>query len=516
MTVKLMEVRKNAYFDSVSLMTLSNRLQKLDGVKNAMVAMATPINMELLERIGLVDDAVRQATPNDLLVVVEAETEDAAAAAVREGKESLFNRKKTAGGKREIAAATIREAVANDPGLNLAVISVAGRFAAREVRQALNSNLHVMLFSDNVSVEEELACKKLAHEKGLLLMGPDCGTAIINNAGLCFANQVSRGDIGLAAASGTGLQEVTALIDRLGGGITQAIGTGGRDLSEAIGGITMLDAIRALKDDEATRVIVLISKPPAEAVSEKVLHAARASGKPVVVCFIGGKGGVEDGLEFADSLEDAAVRAVRLAGGAPAGAFFAMPEEKVAAEARLLVPPQKYIRGMFCGGTLAAETEKVVGESFSGVYSNFSKKPERLLPDPLKSVGHSIVDLGDDQFTQGRPHPMIDPTIRAERLLQEAADPETAVLLLDFEIGYGSHPDPVGVTIDAIRQAKKTAADQGRHLAVVAYVLGTRGDYQGLAEQEDMLAKEGVVVCPSNLRAAMAAVELVKRIGGGA
>ncbi|MDR0362421.1 MAG: FdrA family protein, partial [Planctomycetota bacterium] len=451
-------------------------------------------------------------------VIVEAETGDAAAAAALEGKKALFDRKKTAGGGRQAPPKNIHEAVETHPGLNLAMISVAGRFAVREVRRALDENLHVMLFSNNVNVEDELECKRIAHKKGLLLMGPDCGTAIINNVGLCFANQIRHGDIGLAAASGTGLQEVTSLIDRLGGGVTQAIGVGGRDLSEAIGGIMMLDAIRALKDDAATRVVVLISKPPAGEVAEKVLRAARGCGKPVVICFIGGGGESDGNLEFAGSLEDAAVRAVRLSGGGSTGCgeLFPYPANRIAEEAARLAGSQKYIRALYCGGTLAAEAETVMRESCPGVYSNISRKPGHRLADPLKSIQNSVIDLGDGQFTQGRPHPMIDPTIRLERIIQEAGDPETAVLLLDFEIGYGSHPDPVGVTLDGIRKAKRIASEQGRHLIVVAYVLGTGDDYQGLAGQEKMLEYEDVVVCRSNHRAVEAAVGALKAAGGAA
>src|SRR5690606_14776291 len=124
-----------------------------------------------------------------------------------------------------------------------------GVYAAFEAFRALENNLNVMMFSDNVTVEDEIKLKDLAVKKDLLMMGPDCGTAIINGVGLCFANKIKRGPIGLVAASGTGLQEVTVLIDQFGGGISQAIGVGGRDLSKDVMGRMTLHAINALNAD---------------------------------------------------------------------------------------------------------------------------------------------------------------------------------------------------------------------------------------------------------------------------
>lgn len=513
---ELILVRKNAYYDSVTLMTMSNKLKKLAGVSDAVASMATQMNKELLSRIGLSNQEVEEAGANDLLIAVRAES-IARCEAVLAEMDSLLNQKKGGGGKaQQRVFHTIDEAKRSEEGLNLAVISVKGEFACREARQALRNGMHVMLFSDNVTVEEELGLKTLAHEKGLLVMGPDCGTAILDGAGLCFANRVRRGGIGLVAASGTGLQEVTVLIDRLGEGVSQAIGTGGRDLSAQIGGIMMLDGLRLLEQDPDTKVICLVSKPPVQEVAEKILAQVSGSKKPVVVCFISGtpEALTGTGAIFAANLEDAAVQSVAALRGEPPRAAPYPPDMAwAAAAAARLREEQRYIRGLFCGGTLASEAATEMERALDHVFSNVSKKAEHKLADPMKSTAHTVVDLGDDLFTVGRPHPMIEPSLRNERLLAELTDPETAVVLLDFELGYGSSEDPVGASIDTLRTARVRNAAAGREVPVVAYLLGTDGDFQGLETQSAALRAERVYVAHSNLQAVSTAIALVRERG---
>lgn len=511
---EIIKIRKNTYFDSVTLMTLSSKLLKQEGIQEAVVSMATPMNKELLENVGMMNDEVADAGNNDLIIAFKGDTPEACDAGYAM-VDQLLGVKKSSTLKGEVPnPRNIREAVKLDDDLNLAIISVAGEFAAREARESVKNGMHVMLFSDNVTEDHELELKMMAHERGLLFMGPDCGTAIINNVGLCFANKVKAGVIGLVGASGTGLQEVTVLIDNMGEGISQAIGTGGRDLYEKIGGIMFLDAFGALKNDQNTQVIVLISKPPARNVAEKIMAEVRSCTKPVVVCFIAGDESLVAGTDaiFATSLEDAATKAVQLTRGVPVsrshGSTFELPMKEIAACRSSLKDEQRYIRGLFCGGTLTAEAVTAISHRFEKVYSNVAKKPEQKLSNPKISKGHTLIDLGDDLFTVGRPHPMIEPTLRLDRLLQEAADPEVAVILMDFELGFGSHEDPVGVTLETIREAKVVAAQQGRSISMVAYVLGTKGDDQGLDSQRAMLEAEGVIVAQSNLQAVEIAIEI--------
>ena len=503
-------VKKNTYFDSVSLMSISTRANKLDGVEQAFVAMATEMNKGVLKNLGLLTPELEEAKSGDLMIVIKGASE-AANDQTLVAIEDLFTHKEQ-GGQHEARYATLASAKKHVPDSNLAVISVNGLFAAREARQALQNNLNVMLFSDNVSLEDELALKQLAHEKGLLMMGPDCGTAIINGAALCFGNAVRRGNIGIVGASGTGSQELSVRIHEFGGGISQLIGTGGRDLSEKIGGLMMFDAIGMLEADPQTEIIALISKPPAPTVARKVLERARACHKPVVVCFLGREAAPadENGLLFARGTKEAALKAVLLTGVKKESLDLHPLNWPLIEEVRTrLTPQQKYIRGLFCGGTLCDEAMFAAMEKHAEVYSNIHPDPAFRLTDLNRSVGHTFLDFGDDDFTNGKPHPMIDPTNRISRLLQEARDPEVGVIVMDFVLGYGSHEDPVGVMIEAIVEAKAIAAAEGRPLESLGYVLGTDLDTPSLEKQCQMLTDAGVIWASSSTNTGLLAREFI-------
>lgn len=509
MSVKIV-IKKNTYFDSVSLMSISTRANKIDGVEQAFVAMATEMNKGVLKNLGLLTAELDEAKNGDLMIVINgkdgADNEQTLAAI-----EELFSTKAESG-SHEARYATLASAKKHVADSNLAVISVNGLFAAREARQALQNDLNVMLFSDNVTIEDELALKQLAHEKGLLMMGPDCGTAIINGAALCFGNAVRRGNIGIIGASGTGSQELSVRIHDFGGGISQLIGTGGRDLSEKIGGLMMLDAIGMLENDPETEIIALVSKPPAPAVARKVLERARACRKPVVVCFLGRAEppADEQGLQFARGTKDAALKAVLLSGVKRASLDLHPLNETLIADVRSrLTPQQKYIRGLFCGGTLCDETMFAVMEKHGDVYSNIQPDSAFRLADINRSVKHTFLDFGDDDFTNGKPHPMIDPTNRISRLIQEARDPQVGVIVMDFVLGFGSHEDPVGSTIEAIKEAKAIAAADGRELVILAYVLGTDLDAPSLEKQRQMLTDAGVVLASSSTNTGLLVREFI-------
>jgi succinyl-CoA synthetase alpha subunit len=473
-------------------MAISGKIAALPGVAEAVVVMASASNKELLAGVGLLTEAVAAGDANDLVIAVRA-ADDAVAGQALAVADGMLG-KQVAEQKSAARFATLQSAVRSLPAANLAIVSVPGEFAAREAKAALEAGLHVMMFSDNVSLDDEIKLKEYAHRQGLLLMGPDCGTAIINNVGLCFANAVAGGDIGVIGASGTGTQEITVLIDRLGGGLSQVLGTGGRDLSAAVGGIMMLDCLAALAADAATRIIVLVSKPPAPAVAAKILAAAENCGKPVVVCFLGGDAAATPppGIYFARTLEDAARAAVALAKGQQPAAGFcqhpALATLAAAAKAKL-APGQRAVRGLFCGGTLCQEAKYIIGGQGGGE--------------------HRFLDLGDDAYTVGKPHPMLEPALRLPYILQQAEDPAVAVLLLDVVLGYGAHADPAGVTAPAIAAAKETARRAGRHLEVIAYTCGTEADRQQRSAQEAKLAAAGACLAKSNARAAYLAAAIV-------
>jgi len=417
--------------------------------------------------------------------------------ALAKAEEMLSRKKKPAAGG---AAATpaprdIPSAVAALPGANLAMISIAGRYAAREARKAIENGLHVMLFSDNVSIEDEVALKQAAHKKGLIVMGPDCGTSIINGVPLAFANVVPRGPIGVVGASGTGTQEVTCIIANAGSGISQAIGTGGRDVKDAVGGISFLDAMQALADDPATKVLLLVAKPPHPGVLKKIYALIRKIKKPVVALLIG-----EDGTP--STLEQAALLAVAHARGedpVQVIARLAKRDEALKAEAQQIVAKRKhlkgrYLRGLFSGGTFSAEAQVVLDGVLRPIYSNAPLGYSQKLKNAWKPERNALVDLGEDEFTVGRAHPMIDFTLRNKMILDEAANPETSVILLDVVLGYGANLDPAAELVPVIKQAAKK-------VFVVAGVNGTDGDPQGLAKVVAALKAAGAHVQLTNVAA---------------
>jgi FdrA protein len=489
-------VRPDTYRDSVELMRVAALVETLAGVSRAALMMATPANRELLAGAGLLDATGAAAGPNDLVVAVAAADRAAGERALAEAARLLDEQGalSTPSGDKP-APLSIAEAAGEFAHANLAIISTPGAYATAEALKALKRGLHVFIFSDNVPVADEALLKRLATKKKLLVMGPDCGTAILDGVPLGFANAVRRGPIGLVGASGTGLQQVSCLIDRLGEGCSQVIGVGGHDLDERVGGLMMQAGIERLAADPGTRVIVLISKPPAPSVARRVLDVARKSGKPVVVNFLGGDPAAirAAGAIPAATLEDAARAAVALARRKkPAAAPLAdVPKLAAAgrAKARRFGKGQSLVRGLYSGGTLCQEAA--------------------LILEGAGGQKHTSIDLGDDEFTVGRPHPMIDFRLRNERIVAAAQDSATAVILLDVVLGYGAHADPAGALVPAIEAATKAAAKRRRGLAFVASVCGTPADPQGLERQERRLAAAGVLLAPSNAQAARLAASLV-------
>lgn len=514
----LTRVIANTYRDSVALMQLSARLAATKGVEQVSVVMATPANLDLLREAGLLRQAV-DARASDMLALVQASS-IALANQVLDQVERALQAAPSSGPQGSVeqtpprSIAMARQAL---PEANLALIAVPGEYAAAEADKALGGGLNVMLFSDNVSLGDEVALKARAAEQGLLVMGPDCGTAIIDGVPLGFANAVRRGPIGCVGASGTGLQQVTTLIDLLGSGVSQAIGTGGRDLAEQVGGRTMLAGLRLLAADRDTKVIVLVAKPPHPDVARSVLAAAAKVRKPVVVCFIGAADDELPGknLHRAATLELAAHSAVALASGEP------VPKAVRAAPVRAnvaLKAGQHFIRGLYSGGTFCYEAamllDRALDPSRDGrIWSNAAVRDEQTLADPWRSAEHTLVDLGDDVFTRGRPHPMIDHRLRNERIVQEAADPAVAVILLDVVLGFGAHADPAAAMLPAIRAAQTRARSARRAIAFVGFICGTEADPQGLAAQSAALRQAGVLLAPSNAQAVALAVR-VARIAG--
>ncbi|HWR45671.1 acyl-CoA synthetase FdrA [Sporomusa sp.] len=504
-------VRKNNYYDSVTLMLISKQLKQVEGLDDVSVMMGTPANRVILQEANLLGSEGAAAGPNDLILAFRAPEDIDVQWVLSKIDEQMG--KKAAAGKNadQMVIRSAIKAYQEDPDSNLAFISVPGEYAAIEAERALKYGKNVFLFSDNVTIEEEAYLKTIAAEKGLLVMGPDCGTAIINGKGIGFANKVKSGDIGLISASGTGLQEVICLLDAMELGISHAIGTGGRDLKEAIGAATMLHAIDILINDSNTQILVLISKPPAQSVVEKIMAKLAGTSKKVVLCFLGSV--IENApanVTVAATLEETALKTALLSGKQP---------ELLTAEAKLigwaeearahLAPGQQYVRALYAGGTLCYEAMLVLGETLGPIYSNIPLRKELLTHDVMVAGQHTAIDLGDDQFTMGKPHPMIDGSLRNEYIMKVANDQQTAVLLMDVVIGYGASEDPAGELVPVIESAKQAAAARGNTLAVVAYVCGTSQDEQSKEAQVAKLQEIGVVVTATNAEAARLARTIV-------
>lgn len=493
MTVLLNRVRRGAYADSVALMRLSSELSASDGVEQVAVMIGTPANKDILADAGLLDDAGRGAEPGDMIVAIRADSEETAATAFELAESRLsegLGRAQSGGASWR--PRTLRAAVAAQPGASLAVISVPGAFAAAEARKALRRGLNALVFSDNVPVGQERALKEEARERGLIVMGPDCGTAILGGVPIGFANVVPRGRFAIIGASGTGTQEVSCLLARHGAGVSHAIGVGGRDLTDAVGGISTLTALDMLDADEGTGHIILISKPPSPGVAEVIAARITQSPKRFTLCFLGAKEtSLPDNAGFTSTLKGAALAAL----GLPEGEIW-RPEKSVG--------PLRGNRivGLYTGGTLAAEAQAILLQAGQAVSSNAPVPGAAALTEV--PTGHCLIDLGDDAYTRGRPHPMIEPSVRSAPLADACRDATVGAILADVVIGHGAHADPAGEFIGSLE-----SAGPDRPL-VLASVTGTDNDPQNRSKQIERLRDAGVIVAPTNADAAAFAASLVQ------
>lgn len=494
-------IKPNLYQDSVSLMLMSNQLSGISGVNQVSVMMGTPANVDIMKSTGMYAPELDKAAPSDLCIAIDAENGDIVNTVLEEVDEFLKNQATASADKKVEKVRTWDRALAALPNANLAVISVPGKYAADEAMNALEKGLHAFMFSDNVPIEDEKKLKTFAKEKGLVVMGPDCGTAVISGVPIAFSNVVNKGNIGVVGASGTGIQEVITIIDKLGAGVTHALGTGGRDLSEEVEAVTMMDSIQALAENTEVQTVVIISKPPAPKVRDQVVALLANIGKPVVAIFMGEK--PESHLptvKFAHTLEEAAIMAVELARGTK---LEVAPEAALPADLGLAAGQTK-IRGLYTGGTLAYEAATLLKEVLH-VDKN-KKYDEGYL---LQYDGHEVIDLGDDKYTQGRPHPMIDGTTRFQFIEEAAKNPEVAVILIDLVLGYGAHEDMGTPLSKLIKKATDIAAAEGRKLYFVGSICGTKNDPQNYDEQLRLLKSAGVIVTDSNFSAIRTALRII-------
>lgn len=508
-----LEIIRGVYYDSVTLMLAAKELNKFKSVEYSSLSMGTEANYRIMANGGF-DLTGINATPADLIIGVRGEEEDLLANAVAKAREYLIS---PPWEKTSCAAGyqpkSLDGAFSIMPDANLAIISVAGQYAVSVASECIDKGLNVMIFSDNVPLDKEIELKKHAAEKNLLVMGPDCGTAIIRGAALGMANVCPVSPVGIVAAAGTGLQEVHTQLARREVGTMHGIGTGGRDVKADVGGLSALAAMDALAVDEEITVLLVIGKPPAPEVERRILAMAEKVGKPVVTCFIGSStsGASASLFSCAELEESAAVTAALVKGMNPADAGKTLKEEIsrwTGETVKSIGKRRGYLRGLYSGGALCYEAQLLTSQALGSVWSNSPLDKKMRLADSLVSHGHTIVDYGDDEFTQGRLHPMIDPTFRCERIVAEARDESVGVILFDVVLGYGCHRDPAGAVAEAVLEARRF---YGKRIAFVASVCGTDDDPQNLSEQTKKLEFAGICVASSNARAARLAAALIEQ-----
>lgn len=497
-------IKKNTYQDSVNLMVLSSKLSQLEGINDVSIMMGTPANKDIFKSTDMYAQEFDGAGPNDICIAVDTDDEAKAKELASMLDDEIKALSVKASGSKLPVTRTFDGAMGHMPEANLALISIPGEYVYKEADKLLDRNINTFIFSDNVSVEDERKLKEKAHQKGLLVMGPDCGTGIISNMPLAFANVISKGNIGIVGASGTGIQEVSSIIERKGGGITHAIGIGGRDLSEEIGGISAIDALHMLNKDVDTDIIVFISKPPAKSVKEKVIETFKTLDKKVVALFLGDRpASPEANIHYVWTLEEAAYEALLLGKtyGSHKANLLGLEDrlEKIRENSS-----QRKIHGYYGGGTLAGEAA-ILLEDHLGLEEQ--KTPEGFM---LDYEGHQVIDFGDDKYTQGRPHPMIDPTTKVQAIERLKEQDDVAVVLFDNVLGYGSSTDMAGALAPAIQKVMESKRAEGKEILFIASICGTEQDKQVYSEQKDKLEAAGALVLDTNAEATFTAIEVLK------
>jgi len=507
-------VRKNRYYDSVFLMGVDRRLSQLPGVRQTAVLMASENNKRFLAEMGIRGAELDAAQADDLIVAVIADSPKLVEQVLGNLLDEALMSLETS--TRVSDLRTLEEGLRAAPTANLAVLTIPGEYVDREAQAALESGLNLFIFSSNVPIEAERKLKQFASERKLLVMGPDCGTSILNGVGVGFANVVRRGSIGVIGSSGTGLQEFTCQIHNAGHGISQAIGTGSQDLSDEIGGITTFTALEALESDPPTKVIAIIGKPPGSETLKRLVSRLEASSKPIVACLLGrsaDEGATRGNVHWVRTIDAAVQAAIQLPTlqANPLGDLLSAEQLELAKDLRTArTSNQRYLRGLFAGGTFCYQSQLILAEAGLTVYSNAPLEEEFELTDPNRSQEHTLIDMGDEVFTLGRPHPMIDGTLRRQRVLAEYSDPGVAVLLLDFILGFNAAMDPVGEILDAISEGKRRRQETAGDPTIVASICGTDGDAQDLSLQSKLLREADVYLFNSNAKAAAFCSALLK------
>ncbi len=501
------KILKNEYRDSVFLMRINDQVERMPGIKRAAVMMGTEANKDLMKEAGLYIDQVKEAGPNDLVIVLDADDKGNAEVALNKAQELTFKIERETRSEEE-PYRSLRSAAAFEPDIDLVLISTPGEYAYREAMRSLLLGKHVMIFSSNVPIEKEIQLKGFAENKNLLVMGPDAGTAIIGGVGLGFFNVVNEGPVGIVGAAGTGIQEVSSALGLSGTGISAAIGTGSNDITETIGGKTMLMGLNMLDQHDGTKTITIISKPPNKSVAEKVVQRAYKSKKPVILNFIGNEDFSPSGnVDFAFTLEEAASKSCIKATGKEMKLADWINPARLKEASDALRSEQGFVRGLFSGGTINYESQAIFKKEGRSVWSNSPLDKSKKIGGFDSSRDDTFIDMGSEEYVRGVPHPMIDFRFRKERILKEAQDPSVGVILLDIILGYGANMDPASEISDAVNRARAI----NKSVVFISSIIGTESDPQNINNQVKTLLEAGVFVTPTSARAANMALKVVDR-----
>lgn len=505
--MNIVKVKRNQFRDSLYLMKLSDEVSHWENVEQAIIVMGTENNKKILNQLNLGNEVINEATGSDMVIAIEMSSgacqEEADVISAK-----LEERLNQSPGDNKDQHVSFDGALETRPDINLVVVSVPGQHATELIRKSINSGKDVFCFSQHVPIENELALKQEAVKEGVLLMGPDCGTSILNGYGIGFANSVFSGNIGLISASGSGLQEVVSLIAKSGGGISQAIGLGGNDMREPINGLSAIEAIKRLKGDPQTEVVVIIAKSASAQAVSRVVREAKTAGLPIIADF----GAIDElasddlqGVHLVDSYEECAKQAVLLSGGTwrinDREQDF---NEWLKTRQELCSANHSSVRGLFAGGSLCGEALSICSKGGLNVKTNLDYFDSNSVSDSV------FLDLGAEEYTEGRPHPFIDHRLRSLEI-KKAFKEQISLILMDVVIGWGSHPDPAGEVARAIHEAEH---EFGKGTAVITSICGTDDDYQNYAEQYEKLTAQGVFVAESNAAAAHYALRFIDEMRG--
>ena len=535
-------VKHNYYRDSLELLRLSDEIKRYPGIMEASLVMGTKTNKDILIKLGFPINQIAKAESSDMIIALRAKDDGLLLATVPKIEAIL----RGTSGERTIELDhsspneryDLESVLGSVKDINIALISVPGEYVKDLAFKLIDEGIHQQIFSDHVPMDDELQIKRYAVKNHVLILGPGAGTSIINGNGIGFSNAVTAGPVAIVAAAGTGLQEVSTLLDHCGIGVRHGLGVGGNDPKANIGGLMMSEALKLLDNCEGIDVINIVSKPPSASVQQKIIdHATKHGKKKYVMTFIGGSETSKNiegektrrakrltnqskKITISNTLTSSVLATAKHIANMNSSELSVDPiyvpiedlKRLVTTERKKITNEQKYLRALYTGGTFAYETQVILnGLAIGPLYSNAPLIKAQLLQDPMKSFKNSIIDLGEEEFTKGRAHPMIDPTIRKLRIVEEASFDDVAVIVLDFVLGYGSNSDPVGSVIDEIKKAKLMAAKAKRHLSVIAHVCGTRRDPQGYDRSLTRLKNAGVPVLPTNAFAAIATAGIIAK-----